>query len=276
MAGKKQSKIRYTGIQPQYFPRLHYFARILSTDVFVIRDDCQYVNSHKYPDGSRGKSYQSHSPIKQSQGAFLLTVPVVHDGLESISETRIQTNIQWEVKHLKSIQTGYGRSQWFKQMHDDISLILKERYENLADLNIATICWGVLKILGERVSLEKLNIEYVNSLLKEQTKVRLKEIKKGSESQSLKNSKELTANGKILALIKEIGANEDYSGGTAVAAYVNKDVFEKNGISIAVQDWKCREYPQQYTAKTGFIPNLSIIDLLMNVSSSEALSILTS
>ncbi|MEK7165850.1 MAG: WbqC family protein, partial [Patescibacteria group bacterium] len=64
-----------------------------------------------------------------------------------------------------------------------------------------------------------------------------------------------------------------YCGGTAVAAYMDEELFQKNGISVTVQDWKCRDYRQNF-ARIPFLPNLSIIDLLMNVSYKEALGIL--
>lgn len=41
--------MRLADIQPQHFPRLHYLARLLDSDVFVIRDDVQFAKSHRYP-----------------------------------------------------------------------------------------------------------------------------------------------------------------------------------------------------------------------------------
>ena len=59
-----------------------------------------------------------------------------------------------------------------------------------------------------------------------------------------------------------------------MAAYMDRSLFEQHGIKITVQDWKCKEYPQLYKKQQGFIPNLSIIDLLMNVSVDEAVKII--
>lgn len=267
---------RYTGIQPQYFPRLHYFARILNTDIFAIRDEAQFVRKHKYPDGGVDKSYQAHSPIKHSYGRFLLAIPVMHDGFLPIVSTKIEDSSEWVEGHLKTFKVAYSRASQFDEIFPEIEELLKVRYKNLADLNIATTLWGILKVAGvKKFDKDLLNIVKVTDLLDKDKLIRLKEIKRSSESESLKNPS-LKTNDKIVALCKEYGANEDYCGGTGVSAYVDHSLFSNNGISIKVQEWKCKEYPQQFNKKHGFIANLSILDLLFNVPANEARSILLS
>src|SRR3989344_745861 len=104
MTKKTINSVRYSGIQPQYFPRLHYFARILATDIFVIRNDAQYVRKHKYPNGSIDKSYQAHSPIKQALGRQLLSVPTQHEGFAPLAATKIFYDQTWMQNHLKALQ----------------------------------------------------------------------------------------------------------------------------------------------------------------------------
>jgi len=265
--------VRYTGIQPQYFPRLHYFARILDTDIFVIRDDCQYVSNHKYPDGSRGKSFQSHTPIKHSQGWYLLHVPIAHQGFRKIVDTEVDPKASWVQDQLMTIKMAYGKTTHFPLVNQQISDLLRNQYPSLAELNIATICWGLLKILGEPISKDILSLDYVNKRLAKSHPFRLKSIRRGSLLAALQNNK-LSANEKIIAACHEVGATEDYCGGTGLAAYLDINLLKKNGISITVQDWKCREYTQQFSKKHPFIPNLSIVDLLMNVPPKEVVKIL--
>ncbi len=275
-AGKTTKTKRYSGIQPQYFPRLHYFARILNADVFVIRDEAQYVRKHKYPNGEVDKSYQAHSPVKQSFGRFLLTVPVHHQGFLPLVSTKLEDSADWVEDHLKTFKISYAKAPQFQEIFPEVEILLRNKHESLADLNIATTLWGVLKILGvKKVDKDILFIDKVTEFLQKDKSVRLKEIKRSSESISLKNP-ELKTNEKIVALCKEYGANEDYCGGTGVNAYVDHSLFEKNGISIKVQDWRCKEYPQLFNKQLGFIANLSILDLLFNVPVKEARSILVS
>lgn len=265
--------MRYSGIQPQYFPRLHYFARALNTDFFVLRDEVQFVVRHKYPDGKNGPSYQSHTPIKTSAGLFLLNVPTLHQGLLPINQTGIAYNHAWVHRHLKTIQMAYSKSPNFAKIFPDIENLLTNKYQFLSEINIRSFLFGLNFLLENPLKLRELSIENINQLLKKTKNIRLKKIFLASEIKQLTKPK-LSANEKILTIIKAVGANEDYTGGTAFQAYMNEDLFAENDIKVVVQDWRCREYPQLFERKIDFIPNLSIIDLLMNVSNSQALDII--
>jgi len=266
--------MRYTGIQPQYFPRLHYIARILNSDIFVVRDDAQFLRKHKYPGGRVDKSYQAHTPIKQAGGIQFLNIPTLHSGFAPIRATRISYTSQWNLDHLRAIELAYAKAPYFSSNIKEIKEILLKKYENLADLNLVTIFWGLVKLLNlDKFDPLDLTLADLNQLLKKQKKFRLKKIERASDSRSLKQKKELSANQKIIALCREFGITEDYCGGTGVAAYVDKEYFSRNGIKITVQDWHCREYPQRFK-RTGFIKNLSVIDLFMNVSPVKAVNLL--
>src|SRR3989344_4291083 len=263
--------MRYSGIQPQYFPRLHYFARALNTDLFVLRDEVQFVVRHKYPDGRNGPSFQAHTPIKTSSGLFLLNIPTIHQGLVPINQTQIAYNHAWVHKHLKTIRMAYSKSPNFSKIFSDIEKLLNNRYQ-LSQISIQSFLFGLNFLLGNPLKLNQLSIENINKLLKKTKNIRLKKILLASKIKQLQN-KNLTASEKILTIIKAIGADEDYTGGTAFQAYMDESLFEENNINVIVQDWKCQEYPQLFP-KLPFIPNLSIIDLMMNVSGSQALGII--
>ena len=266
--------MRYTGIQTQYFPRLHYFARVLNTDLFVIRDEVQFVARHKYPNGKIGSSYQSDTPIKQSTGLFMLHVPIIHSGLQPINETKITYTEKWTNKHLQTIKFAYMKSPNFQELYPELEMIIKNEYDNIADLSITTFLWGMLRLLDRGVvTKDRLNLAFVKAKLAKQNIFRLRDIRLGKDIEAFQK-KDIDKNEKIIRALKEVGATEDYCGETAFAAYMDKSLFEKNGITITIQNWKCREYPQLYIKQQGFISNLSIIDLLMNVSREEAINVL--
>lgn len=267
--------MRYSGIQPQYFPRLHYFARILNSDIFVSRDDCQFLRKHKYPDGSTGKSYQAHTPIKTANGQFLLNVPSEHDGFKSISKTKVSNDSLWREDHLKAVKLSYIKTPYFKTVFPQLEIILNSEFKTIGELNLATIIWAISYLLEKNTDkAEDLNLDRINNFLEHQDKFRLKKIKRSMDMKSvhdLNKFENFTPNEKIITLIKEAGADEDFCGGTGVAAYLDHIQFDKNGIKVTVQNWKCKDYPQLFSKRQSFIPNLSIIDLLMNVSIEEAL-----
>jgi hypothetical protein len=270
--------MRYSGIQPQYFPRLHYFARILNTDVFVSRDDCQFLRKHKYPDGKTGKSYQAHTPIKSPNGEFFLNVPTQHAGFSPIYKTEIAYNFTWVEDHLKTIALNYSKAPNFKEVYSNLEIILNSKPKTIGDLNLLTILWGITYLLNEKLeSADSLSLDNINNLLSKQQTFRIKKILKSMDMNATKNLEEfenLSPNEKIVKLITETGANEDYCGGTSIAAYIDHSLFEKNGISIKVQDWKLEPYPQLFQKQCPFVPNLSIIDLLMNAPRDEAIRVL--
>lgn len=268
--------MRYTGIQPQYFPRLHYFARILMTDIFVLRDDAQFVSKHQYPNGQNDKSYQADTPIKLSNGRSFLHVPIAHQGRLPLAQSKISYDHPWIENHLKTLQFAYARAPHFSDIFPEIQSLLCCRFTLLSDLNFASIGWTLRRILGfPPVHPEAITLNNVNTMLKNSdTSIRLQNIQLASKSSALSSHPNLSANEKILLLMHEACANEDYCGGTGVAAYLDHTLFKKAGITVTVQDWTCKQYEQQFTGKLGFIPNLSIIDLLMNVSTEKAREIL--
>lgn len=267
--------MRYTGIQPQYFPRLHYISRILNTDIFVIRDDAQFVRKHKYPGGQTDKSYQADTPIKQATGRYLLSVPIMHEGMLPIAHTKISYEHFWVRNHTMTIRQAYLKSPNFNLLYPEIETLLTQEYASLGELNIATIVWAISRLLYVKYknSRETTITEIVDALSR-QDLFRLKKIRRASESKALQSPSALTANEKIIRLLKENGATEDYCGGTGKTAYMDDELYTSNGISVTVQDWICPEYPQLYNSRQGFIPNLSILDLLMNVPIDTARMIL--
>lgn len=268
--------MRYTGIQPHYFPRLHYFARLLNTDIFVIRDEVQYVKKHKYPDGKNGPSYQSHTPIATSDGEYLLNVPT-KKGMCRIVETKVTYDHPWMESHLLTIHHQYKKSPFFDDIYPELNILLQKQYDNLADLNIATLVWAlsyILEVKGIDIGSSD-TAELTEALAHISHPFRIKKILRGSHIPSLANTSTLSASEKILAVCKELGVTEDYCGGTAVAAYFDLELLRKNGIKVTVQNWECKPYPQSFRKRIGFLPNMSILDLLMNTSPKHALEILT-
>lgn len=252
-------------IQPQYFPRQHYFARMLASDVFVIRDDVQFVRSHRYPDGTQGMSYQAHTPIKAPAGEHLLTVSIKKGSYLPIKKTCVSYDQNWIQKHIKGLNTFYSSSQNVRALVPEISQLLDCRFAIVSDLNLATICWALGQLLGERLSIPgDLSIARINELLAAKRITRLQRIVLGSDYLGPEVYESTCASERTMTLCKMLGADEYMAGGTAVQAYLDADLFRRDGIKLSIQDWKCPVYQQQYTSQAGFIANLSVIDLLMN------------
>ena len=266
---------RLVSYQPQYFPRLHYFARILNTDVFLIADNVQFVRKHAYhkPDGSNliGPSYQAHTPVKSAAGLLMLDFPTKHSGHQGIHETALGFAKPIErTKHLRIIAEQYRKAPQFSHVYPALEEFWTRGYATVAELNIASTAWGLAHLFELPTATEK----DVCSALPHQD-FRLSEVVRASESGVPISDKASgrDANDWLVDLCEKYGADEYYFGGTGGAAYMDFSKFERAGIALKEQNWTLTPYPQ---LGGGFVGNLSIIDLLMNVPPAEARAILRS
>jgi hypothetical protein len=271
--------MRLSDIQPQYFPRLHYFARMLESDVFVIRDDVQFVRNHKYPDGARGVSYQAHTPIKAPEGRRLLAVSVKKKSSLSIDRTGVCHDQSWARKHVNVIGSFYRSSPNLRALLPELERLLDIRFATIAELDIATTCWALGRVLGAALRIpEDLSIARINELLAARPMFRLRRIALGSDCFGPEAGPEAhrasSASERIAALCKMAGADQYLGGRTALEAYLDADLLRRAGIELAIQDWRCPMYPQEHTARSGFIADLSILDLLMNAPAGKVASLL--
>ena len=239
----------------------------MDADVFGIGDYLQFVRKHAYimPDGTKesGKSYQAHSPIKTAQGEFLLSIPA-RGKLLPISQTAIDYTKHWAFKHLENIKLSYGGSSQFSRFFSEIEAILSPTYTNLAELTMRTVYWGLIRLLSdEKITYSNLNIDYVNELLRIKHPFRLKKI--FIDSQAVPLAGKGKANEWIISLCRYAQVDEYLYGGSSHAAYMDLDLFEQAGIKPVLQQWTCVPYHQKFYG-LGFLPNLSIIDLVMNES----------
>jgi hypothetical protein len=275
--------MRVTIYQPQYFPRLHYFNRVIDADSYVILDSAQYIKVMIHLDTGRRekhKSYQSDTPIKLPHGIQFLTVPVKRtvdaSGFLPINQTRIEYTHDWVSKHLRTLHMAYMKAAFYKKIFPQIEELLNVKYKNLADLNIKTTLWGLSNTLGLNIPTNKLTIDLVNKRLKKGKDIRLKKILRDSEAADSKFANTNKANKWIVSICKSIGATTLFHGETSKAGYIDLEYFKKSGIDSAIQSWKCQEYTQQFNYRVNFVPNLSILDLLFNVNQKAAHDILVS
>lgn len=269
--------MRLSGYQPHYFPRLHYIQRALSSDIFEISDYLQFVKKHDFPlpDGTykRGKSYQAHAVIKLQNGSHFLALPS-KDNMLPINKTPIDYSQKWVRNHLSSLETAFSKSPNFKIFFPEISAILSKEYKSVGELTIQTVLWSIVRSLtDDALPSSPLQTKDINNLIKK-TKhpFRLKTVVLASET-PVKPPDERGPNAWIIALCRNFKAKEYYTGGTANNAYMNLTDFKKENIKVVVQDWKCKEYRQNYP-KLGFLSNLSAVDLIMNESLDKRWNIL--
>jgi len=210
--------------QLHYLPWLRYFHKIALCDTFVILDNIQFNKN----------GWQNRNKIKTSKGWAYLTVPVFQKCEQNLSEVRIDNHQSWQRKHWGSLSGFYAKAPYFKEHADFLRKIYETPWEKLNDLNYEMLFY-FLKVLGIKTK-----------------------IIRGSD---LKLQGEATE--RLVGICKDLGAKTYLTGAYAAEVYLENALFEKEGIGLSFQHFECPQYPQLYP-EAGFIPELSIVDLLFN------------
>lgn len=207
--------------QLHYLPWLRYFEKIVRSDVFVVLDNIQYNKN----------GWQNRNKIKTSQGATLLTVPIVAKHQQSLDEVRIASGNPWAKKHWRSIEQAYGKAPFFEMYKDELKALYSRPWDLLNDLNRHMLEW-YLKQLGVTT-----RVEY---------------------SSAMKVNGEATE--RLIHLIQAVGGDRYYSGAYALDVYLDEDLLTEAGIGLELQTWTAPEYAQLHGE---FVPDLAVLDLLM-------------
>lgn len=210
--------------QLHYLPWLRYLEKMARADVFVVLDDVQYTKN----------GFQNRNKIKHAGGWMYLTVPVkVHAG-QRLSEVEISQDNHWSASHWRGIETSYRRAPFFDEYAGALSAIYARRWSHLNDLN-----WELLSYLRAATGIGT-------------PVVRSSQLAVQGE-----------ATDRLVAVCQAVGADAYYSGSHAAEAYLDVAALEAAGIEVVLQQWVCPVYRQRFPG-AGFIPDLSVIDLLLN------------
>lgn len=219
-------------LQSNYIPWKGYFDLIHKVDEFVLYDEVQYTK----------RDWRNRNLVKTPNGLIWLTIPVINNHREKISETVI-SDPDWAKKHWKTIVLNYGRAPYFKQYKDVFEeFYLSEQSEYLSVIN-------------------RKAIELVNRILGIGTTIT------SSADYQLSGDK----NDRLINICVEAGAST-YLSGPAAKSYIDEASFESKGIKVEWMDYSgYREYPQLFPP---FEHGVSILDLIFNTGA-EALSFIT-
>jgi len=212
--------------QPNYLPWIGYFYKIAKVDTFIFLDSVQFP---------RGQSFANRNRIKTPQGIVYLTIPLSYPkGKEkkvSYREMEFASD-KWKEKHLKILRFNYKRAPYFDPIYNMVKSVL----------DIEALFYKLNIKLIKKVS-EYLDFETKFALLSDILE------NFGSKTQL------------IVDIGKAIGGQVYYSGTGGGKEYNDENLLNKNEITLEYSDFIHPTYPQLWD---GFMPNLSIIDLLFN------------
>ena len=177
--------------------------------------------------------FQNRNRVKGAGGAQWLTAPVVHKFPQRINEVLVADN-NWQAKHWKTLRSCYARAAHFETFAPLFEDFYRRSWAKLADLNVAAI-----ELIARALGVER-------------KWVLASDIKVSGQKSEL-----------VLDICKTLGASAYYSGRVG-GTYLNKDEFGRAGIEIVVQNFDHPVYEQLFMKESGFVPNLSALDLLFN------------
>ncbi len=211
--------------QLHYLPWLRYMHKLAAADIFIVLDNIQFNKN----------GWQNRNKIKSPQGAQILTVPVLHQFAQNLEEVAIDSKQSWQRKHWGSIQSSYRKAPYFSEHEPFLKNIYeKPAWEKLNDLNYEMFFYFV-KALGIKTKMIK-----------------------GSELGA-----QGEASDRLVSLCQQVQGTAYLTGAFAADQYLDTALFDKAGIRLAVQEFQAPQYPQLYPEQ-GFIPELSVLDLLLN------------
>lgn len=216
--------------QPNFIPWPGFFYKALQADILVLLDNVQFPIS---------TSWVNRNRIKTAAGSLWLTVPVWRKGrtLQKIKDVEICNDLVWGRKHYLSILHAYSKAPYLGEHVDFFQAVFANRYRWLIDFN--------LKIL-----------EYLKQQLRIKTEMIL--------------ASHLGVEAKGTELLVQICQRLDaatYLCPSAGRKYIDAGKFQESRITVRYYNFTPPVYPQLWGS---FIPNLSVIDLLLNCGSKSA------
>jgi hypothetical protein len=217
-------------MQPYVFPYIGYFQLITAVDKFVFYDDVNFTS----------KGWVNRNNILINNEKKLISLPCKKASQnKQINDIEVNTESKEYTKILKTIAFNYKKAPFFNDTYSIIHEVLTSSYGNIGLLAQQSII-EVLKYL-------KVKKEVFTS------------------SESFAETKGMYKADRLISICKSLSAVH-YINAIGGQEIYQKKYFQANGIKLSFLKSNAGIYNQ---FKGNFIPNLSIIDVLM-FNSAEA------
>lgn len=176
--------------------------------------------------------FENRNQIRTKNGAQMLTVPVMRSRETPLSELRIaNTQARWAKKHWNAITMAYQRAPYFDLYAPTLRPFYEQEWTLLVDLNRALFEYFAAN-LGIR--------------------------------RTIRRASEMGLTGTKSALVLDMAVKAkatEYMFGPYGNAYADLRAFSLAGVRPLFQEF---EHPVYEQFHGGWVPNLSVLDLLMN------------
>ena len=221
--------------QPEYFPWINLFFKMLKCDKFILLDSVQYSR----------RSFQNRNILGKDGIFFYITVPIKYASRDTlIRDIKIDNSKKWINDHIKNFHYCYKKTKFFKPVITLIETEYHKYYQYLNELN-----QGLIKALARKMEIK---CDFFSS----------------TELKAVGQKSEL-----ILDLCEKTNALK-YITGFGSRSYLDEEKFKKKKIEINYLKLENFIYFQE-NSKKKFIKDLSILDYLFNLGFDELKKIQT-
>jgi len=212
--------------QPVYYPWIGSIHKILFADRYVLFDDSPAVRP----------SWMNRVRILMQGEQRWLSVPILfsHSEKKLVRDIRINTVINWETKHLRTLQQYYSKAPYYEELMELLKPLQGKRHQFLIDLDLASM-EQVFRLLG-------MDVDMVYS----------------SELDCTRQGK----NSRLAHMVQAANGSV-YVNGMGADSYFNDAPFKSLGIDVHQQVLPVQEYAP-FNAEQ-FVPGLSILDVVANI-----------
>ncbi|HEY4283104.1 MAG TPA: WbqC family protein [Chthoniobacterales bacterium] len=214
--------------QPNLFPWLGYFDKMVRADRFVFLDGVQMPLT--------GSSYVNRVNILAEGKARAIQIPTVRgsEARRLIATTPMADQPKWREKLFRTIQQAYARAPFAPEILTTLEPLVIDAANHLGPYNE-----NAIRALGAKIGIP------------EQKFARSTQLNVAGSSNNL-----------LIDIVKACGGDAYLAGGGA-GGYQDDTAFAAAGLKVVYQSFSHPTYPQ--LGKQDFVPGLSIIDSLMNL-----------
>jgi hypothetical protein len=226
--------MRVAIMQPYFLPYIGYFQLINAVDNFVIYDDVNFIK----------RGWINRNTIMVNKQSFLFSIPLISASQNNkIYEITISEDVNWKSNLLKTIELSYKKAPYFSDIYPLLNKIIGHKETNLSRFILFS-----LKEICNYLSIGTLFMI----------------------SSEIDKNNSLNGQDKIIEICKKVNAESYINPIGGIELYNVKD-FTVNNISLNFIKSNVIVYPHLHEV---FVPNLSILDVLMFNSKNELKNLL--
>ena len=127
--------------QPNFFPWLGYFDKIIKSDKFIFLDHVQFPK--------KGGTWSNRVKLLVAREGRWITANVNrnYSGTLAISEINFLDNIPWRQKILKTLESNYNNHPFFKEIMLSVKPLILHDESNVSKYNLNAIL-NISQLLG--------------------------------------------------------------------------------------------------------------------------------